>query len=66
MFDDDPFARPVKPATPLEAQIENSSIEELQDRIGRLHAEIAVCEKAIAAKKAQRAAAESVFGGRPS
>jgi uncharacterized small protein (DUF1192 family) len=66
MFDDDPFAPPVKKPMPLEAQIENASIEDLEDRIERLKAEITVCEKAIAAKRAQRAAADSVFGARPS
>lgn len=65
MFDDDPLARPAK-ALPLEAQIENASIEDLKDRIERLRAEIALCEKAIVAKTAQRAAADSVFGARPS
>jgi uncharacterized small protein (DUF1192 family) len=65
MFDDDALARPVK-ALPLEAQIENASIEDLKDRIEGLRAEIALCEKAIAAKTAQRAAADSVFGARPS
>lgn len=64
MIDDDPFA-PVKKALPLEAQLENASIDELEARIARLQAEIAKCEQAIAAKKAQRAAADSVFG-RPS
>ena len=62
MIDDDPFAPPVKKALPLEAQLENASIGELEDRIERLRAEIAQCERAIASKRAQRAAADSVFG----
>ncbi len=66
MLDDDPFAPPVKKVASLEAQLENASIGDLEDRIERLHAEIALCEKAIAAKRAQRAAADSVFGARPS
>lgn len=66
MFDDDPFAPPVKKAASLEAQLENSSIEDLRDRIERLRAEVTQCEKAIAAKRAQRAAADSVFGAPPS
>jgi uncharacterized small protein (DUF1192 family) len=66
MLDDDPFAPPVKKALPLEQQLENASIDELEFRIERLKAEIAACEKAIAAKRAQREAADSVFGSRPS
>ena len=66
MFDDDPFAPPVKKPVSLEAQLENASIDELESRIERLKAEIAQCERAITAKRAQRAAADSVFGGRPS
>ncbi|WP_395644964.1 DUF1192 family protein [Terricaulis sp.] len=66
MFDDDPFAPPAKKALSLEAQLENASIDELEDRIERLKGEIAQCERAITAKRAQRAAADSVFGGRPS
>lgn len=66
MFDEDPFAPPAKKAVSLEAQFENASIDELQDRIERLKAEIQLCERAIASKRAQRAAADSVFGARPS
>ncbi|QGZ94130.1 DUF1192 family protein [Terricaulis silvestris] len=63
MIDDDPFAPPVKKAVPLEQQLENASIDELEFRIERLKTEIAACEEAIKAKRAQRAAADSVFGG---
>jgi uncharacterized small protein (DUF1192 family) len=66
MMDDDPFAPAVKKPIPLKAQIENASIDELEDRIVRLKGEISECEKAIAAKRAQRAAADSVFGAQPS
>ncbi len=66
MMEDDPFAPPVKKPVPLQAQLENASIEELHARIDALKAEIALCEAAIASKRAQRAAAENVFGGRPS
>jgi len=66
MMDDDPFAPPVKKALSLEAQLENASIDELESRIERLRTEIAQCERAIAAKRAQRAAADSVFGAPPS
>lgn len=65
MFDEDPFAPPRKTLS-LEAQLETASVDDLTDRIARLKAEIALCEKAIAAKRAQRAAADSVFGARPS
>jgi uncharacterized small protein (DUF1192 family) len=66
MLDDDPFAPPVKKPLSLEQQLENASIDELEARIERLRSEIAQCERAIAAKRAQRAAADSVFGARPS
>ena len=66
MIDDDPFAPPVKKAVPLEQQLENASIDELEFRIQRLKSEIAACEEAIKAKRAQREAADSVFGSRPS
>ena len=66
MFDDDPFAPPVKKPVSLEAQLENASIDDLESRIERLKAEITQCERAIAAKRAQRDAANSVFGARPS
>jgi len=66
MIEDDPFAPPVKKPLSLEAQLENSSIGDLETRIERLRSEISLCERAIAAKRAQRAAADSVFGGRAS
>lgn len=66
MVDDDPFAAPVKKPMSLEAQLEGASIDELEARIERLRVEIAQCEGAIAAKRAQRAAADSVFGARSS
>lgn len=66
MFDDDPFAPPAKKAVPLALQLEAASIDELEVRIEKLKAEIAQCEAAILAKKAQRAAADSVFGGKAS
>jgi len=66
MVDDDPFAPAARKPLSLEAQLENASIGELESRIERLKAEISACEQAIKAKQAQRAAADSVFGGRPS
>ncbi len=66
MIEDDPFAPPVKKPVPLEQQLEVASIDELEFRIEKLKAEIALCEAAIAAKRKQREAADSVFGARPS
>ena len=66
MIDDNPFAPAPRKPLSLQAQLENASITELEDRIERLRAEIAQCERAIQAKRAQRAAADSVFGTRPS
>lgn len=66
MIDDDPFAPPAKKAVPVEQQLEAASIDELEFRIQKLKAEIALCEAAIVQKRAQREAADSVFGSRPS
>ncbi|MBX3431553.1 MAG: DUF1192 domain-containing protein [Hyphomonadaceae bacterium] len=66
MIEDDPFAPAAKKAVPLEQQLEIASIDELEVRIQKLKAEIAQCEEAIVKKRAQRAAADSVFGSRPS
>jgi uncharacterized small protein (DUF1192 family) len=66
MIDDDPFAPTVKKAVPLAQQLEAASIDELQFRIEKLKAEIELCEAEIAKKRAQREAADSVFGTRPS
>jgi uncharacterized small protein (DUF1192 family) len=62
MIEEEPFAPATRKPASLESQIENASIGDLEERIERLRAEIALCERAIAAKKAQRAAADSVFG----
>jgi len=66
MVDDDPFSSPVRKPPSMEQQIESASIDELEARIARLRAEIALCERAIASKRAQREAADSVFGSRSS
>ena len=66
MLDDDPFAPVPKKALSLESQLETASIGELETRIEKLKQEIVACEQAIKAKRAQREAADSVFGGRPS
>lgn len=62
MVDDDPFAPPAKKAVPLQQQLEVASIDELEFRIQKLKAEIALCEEEIVKKRAQREAADSVFG----
>lgn len=66
MIEDDPIPGPLRKQPSLEQQIETASIEDLEARIVRLRAEIAQCERAIASKRAQRAAADSVFGPRTS
>lgn len=66
MHDDDPFDPAAKKPVPLQAQLENASIEELEKRIERLRDEIAQCERMIASKRTQRAAADAVFGGQSS
>ena len=59
MIDDDPFASPLKrPVVTLDLM----SIDELEEKIVGLKAEIAACEDAIAAKRMQRDMADSVFG----
>ena len=63
-FDDDPvFAS--KPKAPLAHEIGQNldalSAPELAERIARLRSEIARLEKAIEARQATRAAADSVF-----
>lgn len=51
-------------ALSLDLQLETASIEDLEARIVRLRDEISACEKAISAKRAQRAAADSLFSSR--
>jgi uncharacterized small protein (DUF1192 family) len=65
MLEDDPLSPSAKKPLPLEAELENASIGELEARIERLKGEIVLCEKQISAKRAQRNAAESVFSSRP-
>lgn len=64
MHDEDFTPSALRKTPSLEAQLETASVEELEQRIVRLKAEIAQCEEAIKSKKAQRAAADSVFGAR--
>ena len=62
MFDDDPFAKPAKPAVPLE----QLSVDELTARIERLKGEIAACEAMIASKQSHKSAADAFFGRKTS
>lgn len=62
MTDDDPFGSPLK-RTPV--TLEMMSIDELDARVVALRAEIEACEAAIAAKRKQKALADSVFGRPP-
>ncbi|MGE0044716.1 MAG: DUF1192 domain-containing protein [Hyphomonadaceae bacterium] len=62
MIEDDPFAPLQKKAQTLDLM----SIEELEEKIEALTAEIEMCRKAIAAKRAQRSAADSLFSPRGS
>lgn len=56
MFDD------VSPLKPVQRTLDLMSIEELEERIVTLKADIAACEAMIASKKNQRAAADAIFG----
>lgn len=56
MFDD------VSPLKPEARSHDLMSIEELEEKIVVLKAEIAACEAAIASKQKQRAAADAIFG----
>ncbi|HWA23094.1 MAG TPA: DUF1192 domain-containing protein [Caulobacterales bacterium] len=62
MIDEDPFAKPAKPAVPME----QLSVDELEARIVRLKGEIAECEALIAAKQSHKQAADTVFGRKTS
>lgn len=56
MFED------VSPLKPAARSLDLMSIEELEERIESLKADIAACEAMIASKKSQRAAADAIFG----
>lgn len=43
--------------------LDQLSVDELEHRIGELRAEIAACEAEIEKKKAQKRAADALFGG---
>ena len=61
-IDDDPFAAPKKPqAHEVGEALDAISVEELEERIGLLRAEIVRLEGAIKAKQASMQAAESFF-----
>lgn len=59
MFDDD---RPQQPRThTVGMPIDSMSVDELEERIGLLEAEIARLREAVAARRQTKAAADSVF-----
>ncbi len=64
MFDDEPCPAPA--AAPVVGEpLSALSIEELEERITTLQAEIARVETELDSKRAGRAAADAVFGGAP-
>lgn len=56
MFEDDPI-----PEKKLD--LERLSVEELQERIEELKAEIAACEAQLNKKQSHKSAADALFGG---
>lgn len=63
MIEDDAFA-PLAPK-PAGVNLDRMSIEELEARVADLKGEIAACEAAIRAKRAQREAANAFFSPSP-
>ena len=61
MFDED-AVRPLR-SIAVGDDLSGMSIEELEERIGALRAEIERVEGVLGSKRAGRAAAEAVFGG---
>jgi uncharacterized small protein (DUF1192 family) len=59
MFDDEPRKEPKIHQVGM--PIDTLSVDELQERIGQLEAEIARLREAIAARQQTRAAADSIF-----
>ena len=59
MFDDDEVKKPKSHEVGM--PIDTMSVEELNDRIGLLRAEIVRLEEAVAARKQTKAAADSLF-----
>ena len=56
MFEDDPI-----PEKKLD--LERLSVEELQERIEDLKADIAACEEQLSKKQSHKSAADALFGG---
>ena len=57
MFEEEPI-RSTRPMP-----LDQMSIEQLQARIEEVRGEIALCEQEIEKKRAQKAAADALFGG---
>ena len=58
MFEDDPGSPLKKTARTLDIM----SVEELEERVTSLKADIAACEAMIDTKRRQKAAADAIFG----
>ena len=61
MMDEDEATRPKQRDIVIGADLSKLSVEELDERIAALKAEIARIEADLAAKRSSRAAADSVF-----
>lgn len=59
MFDDQPVKKPKGHEVGM--PIDTLSVDELEERIGQLEAEIARLRQAIAARQQTKAAADSIF-----
>lgn len=57
MFED----QPIRATRPM--PLDQMSIEELEARIEEVRKEIALCEQEIEKKRAQKSAADALFGG---
>lgn len=56
MFEDEPILE-------KKLDLERLSVEELQERIAELQAEIAACELQLSKKQSHKSAADALFGG---
>ncbi len=61
MLDEDEATRPKQRDIAIGADLSKLSVEELEERIAALKAEITRIEADLAAKRSSRAAADSVF-----
>ncbi len=61
MMDEDEATRPMQREIVVGADLSKLSVEELEERVGVLKAEIARIEADLVVKRSSRAAADSVF-----